>query len=112
MDQIVDFADIGRFIETPVERYSSGMYIRLAFALAAHVDAEISLADEVLAVGDVEFQAKCMNRMTGLVESGSTLLFVSHDQAAIERLCARSIYLSQGIVRLDGPTKEVLAVYH
>lgn len=111
MKEIIEFADIGRFIETPVKRYSSGMYIRLAFAVAAHVDAEILLADEVLAVGDTEFQDKCMERMTGLVKAGSTLIFVSHNAAAIQRLCPRAIYLSEGMIRMDGSTSDVLKCY-
>ena len=110
--EIVTFADIGTFIDAPVKRYSSGMYIRLAFSVAAHADAEIILADEVLAVGDAQFQERCMERMSKLVADGSTLVFVSHNQATVRRMCPRAIYLAGGRIRVDATTDEALAAYN
>ncbi|MDR2439749.1 MAG: ATP-binding cassette domain-containing protein [Planctomycetaceae bacterium] len=101
-DQIVDFSEIERFLDTPVKRYSSGMYVRLAFAVAAHLDAEILLLDEVLAVGDAEFQRKCLSRMRDVTQNeGRTVLFVSHNMEAIHRLCNRLVLLEHGKVQLD-----------
>jgi lipopolysaccharide transport system ATP-binding protein len=101
-DQIVDFSGIERFLDTPVKRYSSGMYVRLAFAVAAHLDAEILLVDEVLAVGDAEFQRKCLGRMRDATQNeGRTVLFVSHNMDAIRRLCNRIVVLEHGSVQLD-----------
>lgn len=110
-DAIVDFAEITDFMETPVKRYSSGMYVRLAFAVAAHLDPEILLLDEVLAVGDFAFQRKCMNFARKLEQKGSTILFVSHNMFSIKTMCARVIYLKQGKVVYDGPTDEGLKLY-
>jgi lipopolysaccharide transport system ATP-binding protein len=110
-DDIVDFAGIAKFIDTPVKRYSVGMYIRLAFAVAAHMEAEILVVDEVLAVGDAEFQAKCLNRMSEVASTGRTVLFVSHNFAAITALTKRSIVLQQGRLTFDGPVDAGLAHY-
>jgi len=110
-DEIVAFAGIERFLDTPVKRYSSGMYLRLAFAVAAHLDPDILLVDEVLAVGDAEFQKKCLGRMEQLGESGRTLLFVSHSMPAILRLCDRIILLDAGTVVADGLPREVVRQY-
>jgi lipopolysaccharide transport system ATP-binding protein len=111
-DAIVDFAGVDRFIDTPVKRYSSGMFVRLGFAVAAHLDAEIMLVDEVLAVGDAAFQRKCMNKIRDLtVEEGRTIVFVSHNLAWVERLCDRVLLIDHGAVAADGPVSEVIAGY-
>ena len=110
-DEIVAFAGVEKFIDTPVKRYSTGMYVRLAFAVAAHLEAEILVVDEVLAVGDAEFQAKCLNRMSQVASSGRTVLFVSHNFAAITALTKRSIVLHGGRVSFDGPVDAALAHY-
>jgi lipopolysaccharide transport system ATP-binding protein len=110
-DAIVAFAEIDKFLDTPVKRYSSGMYVRLAFAVAAHLTPEILLIDEVLAVGDVEFQRRCLGRMNEVARSGRTVVFVSHNLSSIERLCTRCVLLSRGVVEKMGPTGEVLAHY-
>ncbi len=111
LDEIVEFAGIERFIDTPVKRYSSGMYVRLAFAVAAHLEPEILLVDEVLAVGDAEFQRRCLGRMQDFGESGRTVLFVSHNMQAIARLCERTILLADGQIERDGPSPDVVAYY-
>jgi lipopolysaccharide transport system ATP-binding protein len=111
LDEIVDFAGIDRFIDTPVKRYSSGMYVRLAFAVAAHLEPEILLVDEVLAVGDAEFQRRCLGRMQEFGQSGRTVLFVSHNMQAIARLCERTILLSDGSIERDGRSPDVVAHY-
>ncbi len=100
-DEIVDFSGIGRFIDTPVKRYSSGMYVRLAFAVAAHLDPEVLIIDEVLAVGDHEFQQRCMGRIEDISNSGRTVIFVSHDMGAITRLCGRAYWLEGGHVMAE-----------
>src|SRR4051812_28579331 len=110
-DAIVEFAEIGLFIDTPVKRYSSGMYTRLAFAIAAHLEAEILLVDEVLAVGDAGFQKKCMGKMQGLASTGRTVIFVSHNLTAMEQMCTRCVYIAEGRMKSVGPTREVLAEY-
>ncbi|HOI95223.1 MAG TPA: ABC transporter ATP-binding protein [Syntrophobacter fumaroxidans] len=110
-DEIVAFAEIEKFLDTPVKRYSSGMYVRLAFAVAAHLDPEILLVDEVLAVGDVQFQQKCLGKMSEVSRGGRTVLFVSHNMAAVNALCARGILLSRGRVAEDGPVSGVVAAY-
>ncbi len=110
-DQIVDFSEIGEFIDVPVKRYSSGMYVRLAFAVAAHLDPDILLLDEVLAVGDFVFQRKCMKLVQELEKKGSTILFVSHNMFTIKTMCPRVIYLVRGEVAFDGPTDEGLQRY-
>ena len=110
-DEIVEFADVGAFLDTPLKRYSSGMRLRLAFAVAAYLDPEILAVDEVLAVGDVEFQRRCLRRMSELNDEGRTVLFVSHDHGAVARLCSRAIWLEDGRVRADGPAADVVAEY-
>jgi lipopolysaccharide transport system ATP-binding protein len=110
-DQIVAFAEIERFIDTPVKHYSSGMYMRLAFAVAAHLDTEIVLVDEVLAVGDIAFQQKCLGKMGDVAASGRTVLLVSHNMQAVRALCPRAIVLGNGAVLADGPTAEALRAY-
>ncbi len=110
-DEIAAFADIGEYLESPVRTYSSGMAVRLGFAVAAHVPAEVMLVDEVLAVGDMEFRAKCLRKMAGRREEGAAVLFVSHNLTIIEQFCDRVIFLHHGKIRADGPARETLAVY-
>jgi lipopolysaccharide transport system ATP-binding protein len=110
-DQIVDFAEVEQFLDTPVKRYSSGMYVRLAFAVAAHLESEILLVDEVLAVGDLSFQRKCLGKMQSLSEGGRTVLFVSHNMPAVRSLTHRCLYLRGGQVVGDGPTATVIDRY-
>lgn len=110
-DAIVDFSEIGKFIDTPVKRYSSGMYVRLAFAVAAHLKPEILMLDEVLSVGDLEFQRKCMTHAKNLQKSNATVLFVSHNMFAVRDLCTRVIYLSGGRIRSDDKTEKVISLY-
>ena len=110
-NDIVEFSGIGNFIDTPVKRYSSGMYLRLAFSVAAHLQAEIMLVDEVLAVGDAEFQRRCLGKMAEVERAGRTVLFVSHNLDAVIRLCPRSIWLDRGRVRAAGPTANVIDAY-
>lgn len=110
--EIVEFAEIADFIDTPVKRYSSGMYVRLAFSVAAHLESEILLIDEVLAVGDVSFQRKCLGKIEDVRSNGRTVLFVSHNMAAIENLCTRSLVLKGGQIDFDGKIKEGIAHYH
>src|SRR5436305_9843015 len=111
VDEIVAFAEVGPFLETPVKRYSSGMYTRLAFAVAAHLEPEILVIDEVLAVGDAEFQKKCMKKMGDVANEGRTVLFVSHNMGAIQTVCRRVVLLSHGKVQLVGSVPEVVAEY-
>ncbi len=108
---IAEFAMLERFMDTPVKYYSSGMFMRLGFALATSVDPDILLIDEVLAVGDASFQAKCYDKIFGFRESGKTIVFVSHDPEAVRRLCTRAIWLDSGRVRMDGPVDDVLGSY-
>lgn len=110
-DEIVDFAGIEQFLDTPVKRYSSGMRVRLAFAVAAHLEPEILIVDEVLAVGDAEFQKKCLNKMEDVGKEGRTVLFVSHNMAAVTRLCRRGILLSAGSVIDDGDAHSIVSSY-
>lgn len=110
-DDIVEFAEIGKFIDTPVKRYSSGMSVRLAFAVAAHMDPEILIVDEVLAVGDYRFQEKCLGKMEDISSEGRTVLFVSHNMASISHLCDRAILLDGGRVVSDGPVSGVIEEY-
>lgn len=110
-DEIVAFSELEQFMDTPVKRYSSGMYVRLAFAVAAHLETEILLVDEVLAVGDVSFQKKCTGKMSQVASGGRTVLFVSHNLAAVESLCDRTLLLQAGKVVADGPTVEVIGQY-
>lgn len=112
LDEIIDFAGVERYIDTPVKRYSSGMYVRLAFGVAAHLEPEILIVDEVLAVGDAEFQKKALGKMKDVsTKEGRTVLFVSHNIVAIQNLCSRVILLNNGIKTQDGPTKYVLERY-
>jgi len=111
LDAIIDFGGVERFIDTPIKRFSSGMRLRLGFAVAAHLDPDVLLVDEVLAVGDVEFQKKCLDTMDSLHTGGRTVLFVSHNLAAIENLCPRSVWIDEGKVRMDGESKDVIKAY-
>lgn len=110
-DEIVAFSGVEQYIDTPVKRYSSGMYVRLAFSVAAHLEPEILLVDEVLAVGDVGFQRKCLGKMGAVAKEGRTVLFVSHNMAAVESLCSRALLLEQGKTLAIGRTREVLDAY-
>jgi lipopolysaccharide transport system ATP-binding protein len=111
-DEIVDFAEVETFLDTPVKRYSSGMYVRLAFAVAAHLEPEILVVDEVLAVGDAEFQQKCLGKMDDVSRlEGRTVLFVSHNMSIIHKLCATSIWLDNGAIRQFGATEDVIRQY-
>jgi lipopolysaccharide transport system ATP-binding protein len=110
-DEIVDFSGVQSFLDTPVKRYSKGMQMRLAFAVAAHLDPDILILDEVLTVGDLDFQQKCLERVQLLVSEGRTLLFVSHSLASLTSFCDRCIWLEGGRVRGDGPTREILDEY-
>jgi lipopolysaccharide transport system ATP-binding protein len=110
-DQIVEFSEIGKFLDTPVKRYSSGMYVRLAFAVAAHLEPEILIVDEVLAVGDANFQKRCIDRMVELSRSGKTILFVTHNMQQIPRLCQRAVMLERGELVESGPAGEVTQRY-
>src|SRR5882724_4200824 len=111
MDEIVAFAEIEKFIDTPVKHYSSGMYVRLAFAVAAHLEPEILLVDEVLAVGDINFQKKCLGKMGDVARAGRTVVLVSHQLNQIRRLSHRVIWIDAGGIRRDGPTHEVVSAY-
>lgn len=110
-DEIVAFAEVDKFLDTPVKRYSSGMYVRLAFAVAAHLDPEILIVDEVLAVGDSEFQKKCLGKMHDVASGGRTVLFVSHQMSAIEKLCTRTLVFREGKVALDDDSKTAIRFY-
>ena len=110
-DEIVAFSEVERFIDTPVKHYSSGMYLRLAFAVAAHLDPEILLVDEVLAVGDAGFQKKCLGKMGSVTKEGRTVLLVSHNMGAIAQLCARTVHLEKGRLKCVGPSAEVVSAY-
>jgi lipopolysaccharide transport system ATP-binding protein len=110
-DEIVAFAEVEKFIDTPVKHYSSGMYVRLAFAVAAHLEPEILIVDEVLAVGDAQFQKKCLGKMGDVAKEGRTVLFVSHNMAAVQSLCLRVIWLVDGILREDGQGRSVVSNY-
>lgn len=110
-DEIVAFAEVEKFLDTPVKRYSSGMYVRLAFAVAAHLEPEILIVDEVLAVGDAQFQKKCLGKMEDVSKEGRTVLFVSHNMAAVEKLCQRGVVLSHGEVQFIGSQTESIAKY-
>jgi lipopolysaccharide transport system ATP-binding protein len=111
-DEIVDFSGVEKYIDTPVKRYSSGMHVRLAFAVAAHLESEILLVDEVLAVGDAGFQRKCLGKMRGVSEQGRTILFVSHNMRAVLGLCKRSIRLQEGRTVSDGPSEKLVHDYY
>lgn len=112
MDQIIEFSEMERFIDTPVKRYSSGMYVKLAFSVAAHLDSEIMVMDEVLAVGDIKFQQKCLGRMGDAASSdGRTVLYVSHNMSTVRQLCTRCIVLDHGRLIFDGDTEQAIAIY-
>jgi ABC-type polysaccharide/polyol phosphate transport system ATPase subunit len=111
MDEIVAFAELEEFIDLPVRTYSSGMYMRLGFSVAAHIEADVLLLDEVFAVGDEQFQRKCFGKIAEFKNRGGTILFVSHDAQAVERLCDRAVLLRQGAVAFDGPTSDAIAEY-
>jgi ABC-2 type transport system ATP-binding protein/lipopolysaccharide transport system ATP-binding protein len=110
-DEIVSFAGIEKFLETPVKRYSSGMYLRLAFSVAAHFEPDIVVVDEVLAVGDAEFQRRCLGKMSDFAREGRTVLFVSHDLGAVARICPRAVWLEDGVVSHDGPAGRSIELY-
>ena len=110
-DEIVDFADVEKFLDTPVKRFSSGMYVRLAFAVAAHLESEILLVDEILAVGDLKFQEKCLGKIGEVVHVGRTVLFVSHNMSAITKLCDRALYLERSRLGLNGSVQRAIAAY-
>jgi ABC-type polysaccharide/polyol phosphate transport system ATPase subunit len=110
-DEIVAFAGLEEFIDLPVRTYSSGMYMRLGFAIAAHIDADVLLLDEVFAVGDEQFQRKCFGKIFEFKQRGGTIVFVSHDAAAVERLCDRAVLLRKGNVEFDGPTHDAIVRY-
>ena len=111
LDEIVDFSGMEKFLDTPAKRYSSGMLVRLAFAVAAHLEPEILLVDEVLAVGDAEFQRKCLGKMDSVAKGGRTIVFVSHSMGVIANLCPRVIWMDAGKVRRIGPSAEVIGEY-
>jgi lipopolysaccharide transport system ATP-binding protein len=110
-DEIVDFAEVDKFLDTPVKRYSSGMYVRLAFAVAAHLEPEILIIDEVLAVGDVAFQRKCLGKMRNVAAAGRTVLFVSHNLPAVVDLTSRALLIERGELRANGPSREVVSQF-
>jgi lipopolysaccharide transport system ATP-binding protein len=110
-DEIVAFSEVEKFLDTPVKRYSSGMYVRLAFAVAAHLEPEILLVDEVLAVGDAAFQRKCLGKMGDVATQGRTVLFVSHNMVAIQNLCQEAILLQDGRIAAQGPSQDVVSAY-
>jgi ABC-type polysaccharide/polyol phosphate transport system ATPase subunit len=112
LDAIVEFSELGEFVDAPVRAYSSGMQLRLGFSIVAHLDADVMLIDEVLAVGDESFQRKCMARISERMEAGATLVLVSHDPTAIERICQRVVVLDGGAVAFDGPVADGLLFYH
>src|SRR5579883_1933692 len=111
LDAIVEFSGLSRFVDTPVKRFSSGMRLRLGFAVAAHLDPDVLIVDEVLAVGDAGFQKKCIAAMEDLRSGGRTVLFVSHNLAAVENLCSRGVWIDGGRLRMDGRSKEVIKAY-
>src|SRR5205823_265541 len=111
MDEIVAFAELEKFIDLPVRTYSSGMFMRLGFSVAAHIESDVLLLDEVFAVGDEQFQRKCFGKIAEFKQRGGTIVFVSHDAQAVERLCDRAVLLRQGEVAFDGPTREAIARY-
>lgn len=110
-EEIVSFAEVHKFVDTPIKHYSSGMYMRLAFAIAAHLESEIVFVDEVLAVGDISFQKKCLGKMGNVAKSGRTVLFVSHQMNQIRRLCDKCIWLDEGIIKGFGPANEIVSSY-
>lgn len=111
LEQIIEFSELRDFIDNPVRTYSSGMFMRLAFAVAINVDADILLVDEILSVGDQHFQEKCINKMKQLKEEGKTMVFVTHSLDSARELCDRAVWLSNGVLKLDGKTNEVIEKY-
>lgn len=111
LEQIIEFADLRDYIDTPIHTYSSGMLMRLGFAVAVHVDADVLLIDEVLAVGDAEFQSKCYAKIAEFQRAGKTILFVSHDMNAVRKVATRAVWVDKGRVRMDGAVDEVVAAY-
>jgi ABC-type polysaccharide/polyol phosphate transport system ATPase subunit len=112
IDRMIAFSELGEFIDIPVKTYSSGMFVRLGFSIAAHLDADVLLIDEVLAVGDEAFQRKCLRRISEQIAAGTTVVLVSHDAAAIDRVCERVVVLEAGRVVFDGPSADALRFYH
>ena len=110
-DAIVEFSEVEGMLDTPVKRYSSGMYVRLAFSVAAHLDANIMLFDEVIAVGDVDFREKCLQRIRSMADEGRTVIFVSHNMETLQALCPRTVVINHGRIQHDGPTGEILQQY-
>lgn len=111
LQDIIDFSELGSYIDNPVRTYSSGMYMRLAFAVAINVDADILLVDEILAVGDQHFQDKCINKMKELKKEGKTMVFVTHSMNTVKEFCTRAVWLDKGVVRMDGEPNEVIEEY-
>ena len=111
LEQIIEFSELRDYIDNPVRTYSSGMFMRLAFAVAINVDADILLVDEILSVGDQHFQAKCINKMKELKKEGKTMVFVTHSLGSAQELCDRSVWLSNGVIKMDGATNEVIEKY-
>ena len=111
IESIIEFSELQEFIDNPVRTYSSGMYMRLAFSVAINVDADILLIDEILAVGDEHFQQKCFSKMEELREQGKTMVFVTHSLGAVKRLCSRTVWLSNGVIKMDGKSEEVIEKY-
>ncbi len=111
IDKIIEFSELGSFIDNPVRTYSSGMYMRLAFAVAINVDADILLVDEILAVGDQHFQEKCIEKMKELKEQGKTMVFVTHSMNTVKEFCSRAVWLSNGVVKMDGEPNDVIEKY-
>lgn len=111
IDKIIEFSELGSYIDNPVRTYSSGMYMRLAFSVAINVNAEILLIDEILSVGDQHFQEKCFKKMNELKAEGKTMVFVTHSMESVRQLCTRAIWLYEGKIRMDGPTDEVVEEY-
>lgn len=111
LEKIIEFSELGTYIDNPVRTYSSGMYMRLAFSVAINVDADILLVDEILSVGDQHFQEKCLNKMKELKQEGKTMVFVTHSLGSARELCDRAIWLNKGIIQMDGKTDEVIDEY-
>lgn len=111
LDQIIEFSELGQYIDNPVRTYSSGMFMRLAFAVALNVDAEILLVDEILSVGDQHFQEKCLNKMKELKNEGKTMVFVTHNLESARELCDRTVWLHRGVIKMDGDTNQVIDEY-
>lgn len=111
LEDIIEFSELGEYIDNPVRTYSSGMYMRLAFAVAINVDAEILLVDEILAVGDQHFQEKCLTKMKKLKEQGKTMVFVTHSMETVKEFCSRAVWLSDGVIKMDGKPAEVIEEY-